>query len=125
MFKDAKRLEVKGFYSKGSSLKAPVIDIETLFVLKFIPVGRDKDAVDLISLILDTGEQVDLESIAEKVKMANLGSHLLERVRDFAKRLRMGELDKVWVGMTASRLSHVQNREISRFLGKLADLLRM
>ena len=125
LFKDAKRLEVKGFYSKGSSLKAPVIDIETLLVLKFIPVGRDKDAVDLISLILDTGEQVDLESIAEKVKMADLGSHLLERVRDFAKRLRMGELDKVWVGMTASRLSHVQNREISRFLGKLADLLRM
>ena len=74
---------------------------------------------------VDTGEQVDLESMAEKVKAANLSTHLLERVRDFAKRLRMGELDKVWVGMTASRLSHVQNREISRFLGRLADLLRM
>ena len=34
-------------------------------------------------------------------------------------------LDKVWVGVTASRLSHVQNREMSRFLGRLADLLRM
>ena len=98
--------------------------METLLILKLIPVGRDKDAVDLISLILDMGEQVDLESMVEMARAAKLGTHLFDRVRDFAAKLRMGELDKTWTGMTASRLSHVQ-QEISRFLRKLTDLLRL
>lgn len=125
MFRDAKRLQVKGFYSKDSSLKAPVVNLETLLILKLIPVGRDKDAVDLISLMLDKGEQIDLESMVEKAKATNLSDHLLERVRDFAARLRTGELDRTWSGMTASRLSHVQRRELSRFLTRLTDLLRL
>ncbi len=123
-FKGAKRLHVRGFYSKNSSLKAPVISLETLLILKLIPVGRDKDSVDLISLILDRGKEVDLESVAKAAKASDLDTHLLERVRDFAAKLRMGELDRTWSGMTASRLSHVQRRETLRFLVRLADRLR-
>ncbi len=123
-FKGAKRLHVRGFYSKNSILKAPAINLETLLILKLIPVGRDKDSVDLISLILDRSKEVDLESMVRTAKAANLGTHLLERVRDFAAKLRMGELDRAWSSMTASRLSHVQRREMSRFIARLADQLR-
>ncbi len=47
--------------SKNSSLKAAVVDLETLVILKTMPVGRDKDAVDLISLLRDKRKEIDLE----------------------------------------------------------------
>jgi len=124
LFKKAKRLEVKGFYSKSTVIKAPVVDLETLLVLKFIPKGRDKDAVDLISLITDKSKEVDFELMAKTATGANLGIHLLDRTRDYAARVKKGELDKIWYGMTRARLSYVQKRELSRFLGRLADQLR-
>ena len=50
--------------------------------------------------------------------------HLLERIRDYAKRLRDGELDKIWFDMTGSRFPYAEKREIAKFLARLADLLR-
>lgn len=110
---------MKGFYSKSTVLKAPVVDLETLLVLKFVPKGRDKDAADLISLITDRGKEVNFESMAKIATEANLSLHLLDRTRDYAARVKKGELDKIWSGMTGARLSYVQKRELSRFLGRL------
>jgi hypothetical protein len=124
LFKKAKRLEVKGFYSETTLVKAPIVDLETILILKFIPRGRDKDAVDLISLIADRGKDVDFRLMAKFATEANLSVHLLDRVRDYATRVKKGELDKIWSGMTGARLSFVQKRELLQFLRRLADQLR-
>jgi hypothetical protein len=124
LFKNAKRLTVKGYISKTSSLKAPVIDLATLIVLKTMTVGRDKDTVDLLSLFRDRRDDIDMTLVAERAKAADLVEHLLGRIRDYARRLREGKLDEVWSNVTATRLPHTEKRKIVSLLSKLAGLFR-
>ena len=124
LFKNAKHLTVGGHISKTSSLKAPVVDLETLIVLKTMTVGRDKDTIDLLSLFSDRRDDIDITLLAERAKAADLVEHLLDRIRDHARRLREGELDKVWFNVTATRLPHTEKREIGSLLSKLAELFR-
>jgi predicted nucleotidyltransferase len=123
-FKEAKRLTFKGYISKATSLKASVVELETPIVLKTMTKGRNKDAVDLLSLLRDKRKDIDLPTLAQRAKTADLTSHLLDRIRDYAKRLKDGELDKVWFDMTGSRLPFTEKREIGRFFSGLADLFR-
>jgi len=101
-----------------------VVDLETLIVLKTTTVGRDKDAVDLLSLFRDKRDDIDITLVAERAKAADLAEHLLQRIRDYARRLRDGDLDQVWANVTASRLPNTEKREIGRLFSKLAELLR-
>jgi len=123
-FRNAKRLTVRGYMSKNSSLKAAVVDLETLVILKTMPVGRDKDTVDLLSLLRDKRKEINLEVLAQRIKAAGLNMHLLERIRDYAKRLREDELDKVWFDMTATRLPFTEKREIAKLFAKLVERAR-
>jgi hypothetical protein len=124
LFKNAKRLTVKGYVSKTSSLKAPVVDLETLIVLKTMTVGRDKDTVDLLSLFRDRRDDIDIMLVAERAKAADLVEHLLHQIGDYARRLREGKLDEVWSNVTATRLPHTKKRQIAGLLSKLAALFR-
>ena len=99
-------------------------DLETLVILKTIPVGRDKDAVDLLSLLRDKRKEIDLEVLAQRIKAAGLNTHLLERIRDYTKRLREDELDKVWFDMTATRLPFTEKHEIIKWFSRLVELMR-
>lgn len=123
LFKNAKLLNVRGYVSKATS-KAAVVDLDTLIVLKTMPVGRNKDAVDLLSLLRDQRKEIDLNVLMQRAEDAKLTEHLLGRIRDYAKRLRDDELDKVWFDVTATRLPHTEKREIAKFFAKLAELLR-
>jgi len=125
LFKNAKRLKLKGYYSKATLLRAHVVNLETLLVLKLMTIGRQKDAIDIISLLLDRRNEVNPMSLAKMAEDAGLSKHLLNRVRDYARRLREGELGRIWFSVTASRLPHTEKREIARFFAKLADLLRL
>jgi len=124
LFKNAKRLKVKGHYSK-TSLKAPVVDLDTLLLLKLMPVGRQKDAVDMLSLLLDKGDEINLMLLAERSEATGLRSHLLNQAREYARRLREGELDMIWFDVTASRLLHAEKRQMAKFFAKLVGFLRL
>ena len=123
-FKKARRLTIMGYISKATSLKAPVVELETLIILKTMPIHRDKDAVDLISLLRDRRKELNLKAVAERAKSAGLTEHLLERIRDYAKKLRENDLDRVWFDMTATRLPFTEKREISRVFSNLANPFR-
>jgi hypothetical protein len=53
-----------------------------------------------------------------------LTDHILDRIRDYAKRLREGDIDRVWFKMTATRLTFTDKREIGKVFLNLANLLR-
>lgn len=124
IFKKAKRLEVNGFYSKTTAVRAPVVNLETILILKLIPTGRDKDAVDLISLITDRGSEVDFGLMKKLATDSKLTLHLLDKARDYAARVKKGQLDKVWSAITGARLSFTQKRKLLQFLASLADRLK-
>lgn len=123
-FRNARRLAVRGYVSKATSLKAAVVELETLIVLKTMTRGRDKDAVDLISLLRDKRDELNLQTVAERTESAGLTNHMLDRIRDYAKRLRGNDLDRLWFGMTATRLPFTEKREIGRVFSNLADMFR-
>ncbi len=125
LFKNARHLTVTGYISKTTSLKAAVVELETLMILKTMPVGRIKDAVDLLSLLRDRRKDIDLKLLSQRAEAAGLTVHLLERIRDYAKRLRDDELDKIWFDVTGTRFPYTEKRETTRFFGKLAELFRM
>lgn len=124
IFKKAKRREIRGFYSKTTSINAKVVDLETILILKFIPKGRDKDAADLISLITDKGDEADFALLRKLAIDSKLTLHLLARVRDYADSAKNGQLGRVWAGMTGARLSFTQKRKLLQFFAKLATQLR-
>jgi len=124
LFTNAEHLVVSGHISKTTSLKAAVVELETLIILKMMPVGRSKDAVDLLSLLRDRRKDIDPESLSRRARTAGLTVHLLERIRDYAMRLKDGELDQIWFDTTGSRFPYAEKREITKLLSKLADLLR-
>jgi len=123
-FKNARRLTVGGYISKATSLKAAVVELETLIVLKAMPIRRDKDAVDLISLLRDKRKELNLETVAQRTQSAGLTGHMLDRIRDYAKRLRENDLDRLWFDITATRLPFTEKREIGKVFSDLANLLR-
>ena len=59
MFLNAKKLKITGYHkaSDQHACMAPVVDFETLLVLKLIPTGRIKDTIDILSPLLDKGEK--------------------------------------------------------------------
>jgi len=124
LFRNARRMEVKAYHSKDTSLKVAVLDLETLVLLKSMTVGRQKDQIDLLSLLRDKRDEIDLALVAQRARSAGLDQHLLNRARDYATRLRDGELDRVWFSVTGARLSYVEKRDIHAFLARLAELLR-
>lgn len=124
LFKNARRLTVRGYVSKTAALRALVVELETLIVLKTMTTGRNKDTVDLLSLLRDKRNEIDLTILAQRAKSAGLTTHLLERIRDYVRRLRDGELDKVWFDMTGTRLPFTDKREIKKFFSTLVDLFR-
>lgn len=69
--------------------------METLIILKSMPRDRNKDAVDLLALLRDKRNVINLTTLTQKAKSADLTPHLLDRIRDYAGSLRDGELDKV------------------------------
>ena len=131
MKKISRLLPVLFFISLGTActINVPndVMDVYdgVYVILKIMPVGRDKDAVDLLSLLRDKRKEIDLEVLAKRIKAAGLNMHLLGRIRDYAKRVREGELDKVWFDMTATRLPFTEKREIAKLFAELVELGRM
>ena len=124
LFKNAKRLTVTGHVSKNTSLKAAIVELETLIVLKTITLGRDKDVVDLLSLLRDKRNDLNLNTLVQRAVAAALAEHLLERIRDYAKRLRDDELDRIWFEITGTKLPYTEKRANLRLFATLAELLR-
>ena len=127
MSRDAGELPVEGFYeeSKPYPVKVPVISLETLVLLKLIPVGREKDAVDLMALLIDKGREVNVAKLSEACEQWGLGSHLVSQLRYYADYIRRGEVDRLWFNLTGLRLTHVEKRATLRFIRHLINRLRI
>ncbi|MDH5779070.1 MAG: nucleotidyl transferase AbiEii/AbiGii toxin family protein [Candidatus Bathyarchaeota archaeon] len=127
LFTNAKELKITGYYeaSKQLACSAPVIDLETLLLLKLIPTGRGKDTVDILALLLDKREEIQLANLVSKIKEnIALRRHLISQLRSYAEFVRKGEAAKLWFNITGSRIPATERREILKFIRKMVDALR-
>lgn len=127
LFIDAKELKIAGYYeaSKQLACSAPVIDLETLLLLKLIPVRREKDAVDVLALLLDKKEEINVANLVNKIKEnIALRKHIISQLRSYADFVRKGEAEKLWFNITGSRMTATERREILKLIRKMADALR-
>jgi hypothetical protein len=127
LFDEKKDLLVRSRYEENQKFDttAPIIDLNTLIILKLIPKGRpEKDAIDIISLILDQQQRIDISKIVKRCNETKLTDHIRSQIQEFAKEVNDGEMDKVWSGVTGARMTGVQRRSIQKFLRELDSSLR-
>jgi len=124
---NAPLLPIRSFHSEciEYELDAPILPINNLFITKLLPIGRELDVVDFVSLILNRGKELDVDFIAEEVVRNNLEEYIESRVEDTAHDVESGELERVWMNHTGKRMSRKDMNEIRlRFLRQLATRLR-
>jgi len=127
LFFNAKRLKITGYHkaSEPHACTVPVIDLETLLVLKLIPTGRVKDTIDVLSLLLDRGEEINPAVLISRIpEEAKFRRHLVSQLRSYAEFVRRGEADKLWFNTTGLRLSSTEKRKILNFIRKIVTLLK-
>lgn len=127
LFNESKTMEVKPKFevNREFATKAPVVDLNTLIILKLIPKGRpEKDGIDMVSLLLDRIQNIDINAVVKKADKAGLIDHMLSQIQDFAMKLRNGETVRIWSRVTGTSLTGVQVRSIQKFLRQFDKSLR-
>ncbi|KEQ57449.1 Nucleotidyl transferase of unknown function protein [Marine Group I thaumarchaeote SCGC RSA3] len=111
--------------NKPYETNAPIVDLNTLMILKTMPKGRpEKDAIDIVSLILDQHQELDMDDIVGKCNDTNLTDHILLQLQGFAKRLNNGEVLKTWSTITGTTLSGVKQKAVRQFIKGLDNKMR-
>jgi len=126
-YRNAPLLPIRGRYPqcREYELDAPIFPINNLFITKLLPVGRERDVVDFVSLILRRGKALDVDFIAKEVVKNNLLDAIESRIEDTAHDVESGDLEKVWMDYTGQRISRKDLNEIRlRFLRQLVTRLR-
>lgn len=126
-FKNAKKLKITGYHeaSEQHACIVPVVDLETLLILKLIPTGRPRDTIDLLSILLDKKAEMNPAILVSEIsEEASLRKHLISQLRSYADSIRRGEVSKLWLSVTGSRLSSKERREIQRFIKMIVDMLK-
>ena len=124
-FKRSKLLEISGFFKETEvKVKAHVISLEELLILKLMTKRRDKDMVDIISLAIDREKEINHKLFVENCSKRSLNRHIRDNILSLIGVIRSGEMKKVWLSMTGRRLMRKTEIEIVRLLRTLENELR-
>ena len=118
-------MEISGFFEEGRKIKikAFVVPLEDLVILKLMTRGREKDTIDLISLIADRWDKLDLKKFSSKCSKADLSRHVSEQVLNLIGLIRIGEARKIWLSITGRRLIRKTETDLIRHLREMEKVL--
>lgn len=122
LFEESKVMLVGTRYRNNKQFEtdAPIVDLNRLMILKSMPKGRpEKDAIDIISLIMDQSKVIDTQTIVKKCHETNLTDHILSQIQEFAKKLNNNEMSKIWSSVTGANMTGLQIKSIQKFLRDL------
>lgn len=125
ILKESERMEISGFFEEGRKIKikAFVVPLEDLVIVKLMTRGREKDMVDLISLITDRWDKLDLKKFSSKCTKADLSRHVKEQVLNLVGLIRTGEARKIWLSITGRRLIRKTEADLIRHLREMGKVL--
>ena len=124
-YRNAPLLPIRSFHSqcREYELDAPILPLNDLFITKLLPVGRDLDLVDVISMILRYDKELQQDFIADEVRKNELTDAIQSRIEDVSHDVRSGKLDEIWRAQVGTRISKKNRRQILVFLGELSSTL--
>ena len=96
-------------------LDAPILPLNNLFITKLLPVGRDLDLLDVVSMILQYGKELRLDFIANEVGKNDLTNAIQSRIEGASHDVRSGKLDEIWRTQVGTRISKKDRRQILVF----------
>ena len=125
-YRDAPLLTLKSYHlqCREYELEAPILPLNNLFISKLLPVGRDLDLADVVSMILQYGKELQLDFIANEVGKNDLTNAIQSRIEDASHDVRSGKLDEIWRVQVGTRISQKNRRQILVFLRELSSTLR-
>jgi len=124
-YRNAPLLPIRSFHSqcREYELEAPILPLNNLFITKLLPVGRDLDVADVVSMILQHGKELPMDFIANEVRKNDLTDAIQSRIEDVSHDVRSGKLDEIWRAQVATRISKKDRRQILVFLRELSSTL--
>lgn len=125
-YRNAPLLTLKSYHlqCREYELEAPILPLNNLFIAKLLPVGRDLDLADVVSMILQYGKELQLDFIANEVGKNDLTNDIQSRIEDTSHDVRSGKLDEIWRAQVGRRISKKNRRQILAFLRQLGSILR-
>jgi len=125
-YRSAPLLTVRSYHPpcREYELHAPILPLNNLFITKLLPVGRDLDLADVVSMILQYGKELQLDFIANEVRKNDLTNAIQSRIEDASHDLISGKLDEIWRAQVGTRISKKDRRQILVFLRELSSTLR-
>jgi len=123
ILKESRIREISGFFEEGrkTKVKAMVIPLEDLMILKLMTRGREKDIVDIISLLTERGDEVNINNFTGKCLRAGLGRHIRNHILELIGQIRNGSARKIWVSLTGQRLMGKTEMDLVKLLKKLSE----
>jgi len=125
-YRNAPLLPIRSFHSqcREYELEAPILPLNNLFITKLLPVGRDLDLADVVSMILQHGKELQRDFIANGVGKNDLTNPIQSRIENVSHDVRSGKLDEIWRAQVGTRISKKNRRQILVFLRELSSTLR-
>ncbi len=125
-FNSAKSLEISGYYEEGKKItvKAPVVTLEDLIIMKLMTKNREKDLVDIVSLIFDRWKNLDLEKLSQNCASTGLSRHISDSALELAGKIRKGTFKKIWVDYTGKKMTRQEEQQTAKNLIKIAGSLK-
>ncbi len=121
----SKTCEISGFFEEGRrvKIKTSVASLEDLVALKLMTRGREKDIVDVISLLIDRWDEINLKRFSSKCSKAGLNRHLRNQIFNLIGLIRTGESGKIWLKITGQRLMRKTETHLIKSLKELEKVL--
>lgn len=125
ILKDSNIKEVSGYSDDARKIKinVPVASVEDLLILKLMTKGRERDIVDVISLLIDRYDYLDLRKFSLKCLKHDLDKHIKNRIFRIIALIRTHELSRVWFGITGQKLMRKTESELINKLKGMEKIL--
>jgi len=122
----ARLLGISGFHEEGRKIavKAPVVALEDLMIMKLMTKTREKDWVDIISLIIDQWKNLDLEKLSKCCAAAGLSRHISDSAFELAGKIRKRTFRKIWLDFTGRKMTMKEEQQAAKNLIEIAKMIK-
>ncbi len=126
IFNSARLLNISGYHEEGRKItvKASVVALEDLMIMKLMTKNREKDLIDIVSLLFDQWKNIDLEKLSQNCASSGLSRHISDSVLDLVGKIRKGTFRKIWLDYTGKKMTMKEEQQIAKNLIEIAEKVK-